>query len=62
MPITLAQLKDRLQELFAGADTTDPTGLQGKFLAVQGCSIEDYDQLDEEAKSYIDNGFAALKK
>jgi hypothetical protein len=62
VPITLAQLKDRLQELFAGADTTDPTGLQGKFWQFMQCSIEDYDQLDEEAKSYIDNGFAALQK
>jgi hypothetical protein len=62
VPITLAQLKDRLQRLLGGADSADLAGLQSKFGEFMQYSIEHYEQLDEEAQSYIDHVFEALQK
>jgi len=62
VPITLAQLMDRLQGLLVAADSADLASLQGKFGEFMQYSIEHYEQLDEEAKSYIDNVFKALQK
>jgi hypothetical protein len=62
MVITLAQLKDQLQRLLIESDTTDAVGLQGKFWEFMQYSIENYDVLDEEARSHIDRVFQQLQK
>jgi hypothetical protein len=62
MPITLAQLKGQLQQLLAESDTANASELQAKLWEFMQYSIENYDALDEEAKSYIDRVFKGLEK
>ena len=54
VPITLVQLKDRLQQLVEGSDSTNPTVLSEKLMELFQYSVENYDQLDADAKAYID--------
>lgn len=61
MPITLAQLKERLQGFLAESDTIDSSGVMSKFWEFMQYSIENYDQLDEGARSHIDRVFNRLQ-
>jgi hypothetical protein len=62
VPITLAQLKGHLQQLLLDSDTANASILQGKIWEFMNYSIENYEALDEEAKSYIDRVFEGLQK
>ena len=62
MPITLAELKDRLQQLFPDGGSGDLVDVQAKLGEFMQYSVEHYDMLDEEAKSYIDRVFQGLQK
>jgi hypothetical protein len=61
MPITLSQLKDQLQLILAGLDTATPEDLATKLLEFMKYSLEHYDELDGEAKSYVDSTSERLR-
>ena len=61
VPITISQLKDRLEASLVGVDRSDSGSLQAKIGEFMEYSVEQYDQLDAEAKAYIDNVFHALQ-
>jgi hypothetical protein len=62
MPISLAQLKGQLKQLIEESDATNASQVQGKLWEFMQYSIENYEALDEEAKSYIDRVFKGLQK
>ena len=62
MPITLAQLKGQLQQLLVETGNANASQLQAKVWEFMQYGIENYDELDEEAKSYVDRVFKELQK
>jgi hypothetical protein len=54
MPITLAELKERLQKVIESLDPTNQEDFARKLTDFLGYSLENYEQLDREAKEYVD--------
>src|SRR5271155_1848833 len=54
MPITLAELKERLQKVVESVDPTNREDFARKLTDFLGYSLENYEQLDQEAKEYVD--------
>ena len=54
MPISLAELKDHLQAVVESVDPTNQEEFSRKLMEFFGYSLDNYDQLDPEAKNFVD--------
>lgn len=62
MQISLPKLKQQLQELLAGVDPSNHSGLTARISDFLQFSFENYDSLDAEAKAYVDRVFETLRE
>ena len=54
MPITLAELKEQLQKVVESVDPANREDFARKLTDFLVYSLENYEQLDQEAKQYVD--------
>ena len=62
MKISLSTLKERLTELLAGVDPSDQSTVTTTISEFLQFSLENYDSLDDEAKSYVDRACETLRQ
>ncbi len=61
MAIEIPELRQRLEQLLKGVDPTDQSALAAKLSEFFQYVLESYDQLDDEAKAYVDRAFEVIR-
>src|SRR5271168_1979581 len=62
MPIAFPQLRERLEKALVELKDADASSVQTKLWEFMQYSIDNYDLLDDEAKSYVNRSFDNLRK
>lgn len=62
MKITLEQLKEQIADIIRSLDSADVASLQSKLAEFFKYNLENYENLTEEAKSYVDSVLERLAR